>query len=241
MAIARMQAEAQQRQNMTCVSRFVLRGREEAHAMVDHVRDKMRAVHEARLQEWQLEVEAKLRLNEADAEWHHEKALAAWISGPEAAHSQMLEMLRGDLAAKDAANSDLLARLADLDGRHRATGAKDAKCPQSEAALEKTCRSLRDKADELKTDGARALAVQPKAAEETIARLQSALGTLDAQLTATMTELSVHRTQSDGGVANLRGELSAARQGIRPSQRTGATDVKCSWPCARRPKRWRPS
>lgn len=42
-------------------------------------------------------------------------------------HYQVVDMCWGDLAAKQVANSDLPARLADLDGRHRAIGAKVVK------------------------------------------------------------------------------------------------------------------
>lgn len=102
--------------------------------MVAHVRDETRSAHEACNHEAQRDAEAKLRLMQAEVERPHEEALTARILQSEAEHSQMVEMLRGDFAVMDAAKSDLLARLADLDGVHRAMGAEVVKYSQAELA-----------------------------------------------------------------------------------------------------------
>lgn len=121
--------------------------------MVAHVGEELRATHEARLQEFQLEAEAKLRLIQAGVERRHKEAMVARIAHSEATHSQVVESIRGDFAAKDAANADLLVRLIGLDGRHGAMGATVVQYAQSEAVLEKVCRNLKDEIDEFKTSG----------------------------------------------------------------------------------------
>lgn len=115
---------------------------------------------------------------------------------------------------REATNANLLVRLADLDGRHRATGAKVVQYSKSEAALEKACRSLQGEINELKHTGAREFAIQRLPAEETIARLQSASGTLEAQLTEAWAELSACKSKSDEAGATLQRELAAARQAV---------------------------
>lgn len=100
-----------------------------------------------------LEAEAPLRPVQAEAERRHEEPLEARIGQTEALRSQMVERIRGDLAARDAGNSAPMARLADLDGRHRALGNKVMHYAQPEAALERACKNIRDEVDDLKTHG----------------------------------------------------------------------------------------
>lgn len=153
--------------------------------MAAHMREELRAAHEARFQGLQLEAEAKLKLIQAEADCRHEEAMVARIAHAEAKHSHVVESLRGDLAAKDATNADILARSADLDGRHRAMGANAVQYAHSEAAFQKACTNVSDAIDKLKTNGARELAVRRHDAEETIARLQSAPDTSILRLAIT--------------------------------------------------------
>lgn len=149
----------------------------------------------------------------ADAERRHRDALEVRISKSEAEHSQMVEVMKGDLAAKDAAMRELLAWMADLEGRHRATVSKVVQNSQSEAALERTCMTLQKEIDELKSHGARESTRQRSDANDTIAKLRYASGTLEAQLSDVMAELSDHR-QSEGVIATLRSNLVATRQAL---------------------------
>lgn len=86
--------------------------------------------------------------------------------------------------------------------------------PNRKRCWKNACRSLKDETDELKTDGARELAVKRQTAEETIARFQTASGALEVQVAATRAELSAYPSRSDGAVATLHSDLTAAHQAL---------------------------
>lgn len=161
------------------------------------------------------EVEGRVRSVESEVERPQEGAIASRIREAGHVHDSVVTALRAEVEEAASRTKTLEMKAAELDNRRLAMGSGVLEPTKAGSALEARCQTLQVQHGEVVEPSHRANAVRERAVEETIARLQTATGTLEAEVCVLRSGSFERSATSNGVTAILRSTLETA---LRVSQ-----------------------